>query len=310
MKNILLLFGVLIASIATTAQTQIPNSNFENWTFAENETDSLIGWSSSNAIVISPVISLYSETDSYQGDYAGNLVTAPFGFVQYSTIGVLVNGEAIFGYGGGGGGNNVELESGGGTPISYKPTDVKGHYRTTTLATGDLPFAKVLLTKYNTVLSQRDTVGYAEYNFDSSDDFTPFTIPVEDLMPDETPDTITTIFYSSNPSLVGEFGVWSNLYLDSVYLSPVIPTDIEINAQDISQINIFPNPSAGKIRVENLPKGDVQFAIYNAVGERLESFNTYSNETLFIDMSSYSSGVYFIRSTKYSGPSKRIILTR
>ena len=63
MKSVILIISFLLVSIFASAQTQIPNSNFENWEIATNGTDSLAGWSSSNSIVISPVISLYSDVD-------------------------------------------------------------------------------------------------------------------------------------------------------------------------------------------------------------------------------------------------------
>lgn len=310
MNKSTLILSLLFTTGVIVCQTQIPNSNFENWTIAENGTDSLLGWSSSNAIVISPVISLYSDDASFQGDFAGNLVTAPFGFVQYSTIGMLVNGDAIFDYGGGGGGGNVQLASGGGTPISYKPTELVGHYRTTTLSPGDLPFAKVVLTKFNVDLNQRDTVSYAEYSFDSSEDFSPFTIPLVDLLPDELPDTVTTIFYSSHPELVGEFGVWSNLHLDSLYLSPVVPSDIEVNVKDEVVINLFPNPTTGVFNVENLSNVHAQIGVYNVLGDlvKLVSINSSAIQTL--DMSEFPSGVYFVKPQVKGQRAKRLVIVR
>jgi hypothetical protein len=292
-----------------TSQTQIPNSNFEDWTIAANGTDSLIGWSSSNAIVISPVISLYSETEAYQGEYAANLVTAPFGFVQYSTIGVLVNGQASFTYGGGGGGANVEYASGGGTPISYKPTALNGYYKTTTLTLGDLPFAKVLLSKYNSDLNSRDTISYSEFNFTANESYTPFSIPLVDLMPGEIPDTITTVFYSSNPTLVNEIGVWSNLYLDSLHLSSSSTTGLNFNSSSPSDLSLIPNPTSGEFSIENLPQNITQIEIYNQLGLRIKSLPTTSENTMQIDMRDYPAGIYFIKSDLPYSSIKKFILT-
>lgn len=110
----------------------------------------------------------------------------------------MVNGEATFSYGGGG--VNVDYASGGGTPISYKPTELKGYYKTQILSLGDLPFAKILLTKYNFILNKRDTVSYSEFNFTADTSYSPFSIPLIDMLSGITLDTITTIFYSSNRS--------------------------------------------------------------------------------------------------------------
>lgn len=291
------------------AQFQIPNSNFEDWTIAKNGTDSLIGWSSSNAVVISPVISLYSDTDAHQGNLASNLVTAPFGFVQYSTIGVLVNGQATFSYGGGGGGANVDYASGGGTPISYKPTELKGYYKTTTLTLGDLPFAKVLLTKYNSTLNKRDTVSYSEFNFTANENYSPFSISLVDVLPGEIPDTITTIFYSSNPTLVNQFDVWSNLFLDSLYLSP-ITTGIELNPPIKPDLNVFPNPTTGAFRIENLDQNNMKIEIYNQFGVNVKVLHPASDKSFMSNMSDYPSGIYYIKSDMPNSIIKKLILIK
>lgn len=303
-----LFFAILWSA---SLHAQIPNSNFENWTIADNGTDSLIGWSSSNAIVISPVISLYKDDDSYEGDFAANLVTAPFGFAGYSTIGVLVNGQATFNYGGGGGGANVDYDSGGGTPIAYKPTEVRGYYKTTTLTPGDLPSAKVLLSKYNSSSNQRDTISYTEYNFIASDTYKPFAIPLEDLMPGVMPDTITTIFYSSNPELVNQFGVWSNLFLDSISLFPDNTTAVENIASRTLDLKVFPNPSGGALNIENLTPKAINVEVYNLLGVMVQAAQPIApNHVLNIDLSHQPSGVYYVKSTNSPGSITKFVLTK
>lgn len=212
---------VLALSPIVNVSAQLPNSNCENWALDANGKDSLVGWSSSNSVVIHPVVSLYKETQPFQGNYGIHLSTAPFGWVGYSTVGVLVNGNATFFYGGGGGNNSVELQSGGGTPISYKPNELKGYYMTPTTGTSDLPLAKVLMSKYNSTTNQRDTVSYTEFLFPTNTSYSAFSIPLLDLMPGVIPDSITTVFYSSNPSTVSPNGVFADFYLDSLEL-PII----------------------------------------------------------------------------------------
>jgi len=298
MKHIVLIISLVVIPILAIAQTQIPNSSFENWTIAANGTDSLIGWSSSNLVVINPVISLYSDIDSYQGSLAANLVTAPFGFVQYSTIGILVNGQATFSYGGGSGSGNVKYISGGGTPISYKPTKLNGYYKTTTLSQGDLPFVKVLLTKYNTTLNKRDTVSYSESNFTTSNNnYSPFSIPLVDLLPGVTPDTITTIFYSSNPAFVNTIGVWSNLYIDNIYLSSANTTGIELNTPTKSDIQISPNPFQEQtiISVNQGNYNQLQLEVYDALGRSIPITYTEDTKRVVLSRGNLGAGVYWFR---------------
>ncbi|WP_118950368.1 T9SS type A sorting domain-containing protein [Taibaiella helva] len=226
MKKTAIFFSAMVAGQLALAQTQIPNSNFEDWTVADNGTDSLVGWSSSNLVVMPPVHSLYKESGAYQGSFAAKVNTAPFGFVQYTTIGILVNGTgAEFSYGGGGGGANVEYVSGGGTPISVKPTELRGYYKYTTGSASDQGTARILMTRYNTSDNKRDTVSYATHTFTAQASYAPFSITLPDMLPGVTPDTITTIFSSSNPATVAPNNVFSDLVLDSLslYKAPAPP---------------------------------------------------------------------------------------
>lgn len=235
MKKISTLLVTAVLAHMATAQTQLPNSTFESWGTDANNRDSLAGWSSSNSVVMYPVRSLYKETDAYQGSFAAKVVTAPFGFVQYTTIGMLVNGAATFTYGGGGGGANVAYESGGGTPISIKPSELRGHYKYETSAATDHGLAHVLLTRYNTTTNRRDTVSIAHYTFAAPASYTAFTIPLPDLMPGTTPDTITTIFSASDPATVPNNSVFSSLFLDSIslYKAPAVP-DADFSADSVT----------------------------------------------------------------------------
>ena len=226
MKKIKTLITYTLIAICTinNVKAQLPNSNFENWTIDAGNKDSLIGWSSSNSVVFHPVVSLYKEDIApYQGNSSAHLSTAPFGWVGYSTVGVMVNGNATFFYGGGGGNNSVELQSGGGTPLSYKPNQLKGYYKAPANTVGNLPLVKVLLSRYNTLTNKRDTISYTEFNFSTSATYSPFSIPLVDLLPGVTPDTVMTVFYSSNPATVGPNGVFADFYLDSLEL-PMLET--------------------------------------------------------------------------------------
>jgi hypothetical protein len=310
MKRTIFVLLVSLFSIVLKAQTTIPNSNFENWTISSmNTTDSLIGWSSSNAVVISPVISLYKETPANQGNYSVNLVTAPFGYIGYSTIGVLVNGNALFSYGGGGGGANTDYASGGGTPISFKPTSVNGFYKTSTLTLGDLPLAKVLLTKYNSTFSKRDTVSYSEYSFTASTDYSMFSIPLTDLMPGVIPDTITTIFYSSNPATVEQLHVWSDLYLDSIFL---VQNNTEIaNLNNSPELKVTPNPSNGVFVVSNDLNQPLNLEIYNSLGQKIKSITSSTIEkSIIIDLNQFPAGIYFLKTIGINSALKRLILIK
>ncbi len=281
---ILNLLPLLLLPILGFTQTQLPNADLEQWTLAVNGTDSLIGWSSSNAVVIPPVQSLYQEKNAWEGKFAANVVTAPFGFVGYSTVGVLVNGEATFSYGGGGGGANVDYKAGGGTPLTQKPLALTGYYRSETLSPGDQPLARVYLTATDQASGKRDTVGTGQLVFPPSSTYGPFVIPIQDLLPGVDPDTILTIFYSSDPIDVDPIGVWSNLYLDSLHL--VYPTTgtSHPGQGNPADFTVYPNPATSQFTV-TCPSCEMQgLELISMDGKVVQSivWNTPANQWTMI----------------------------
>ena len=298
---------LLAACTISNVKAQLPNSNFEDWTVANNVTDSLVGWSSTNTVVTPPTISLYNESaNPYQGKNAAHIATRPFGFLNISTVAILVNGQAEFSYAG----NITNYVSGGGTPISYKPIELKGYYKTPTQDQNNLPLVKVLLSKYNTTTNKRDTVSYIEYSFASSLKYSPFSIQLVDLMPSVIPDTITTIFYSSGPTTGNSSGLVADFYLDSLTVPMPITTNVTNELDTKLEFNVFPNPSSGSFTIQSLNEFSETIVIYNMLGKIVKTVqmeeSQYSSQ---VDMSSFPSGTYFLKSNNQSGKVQKLILS-
>lgn len=291
------------------AQTQIPNADFEDWATTADNVDSLVGWSSSSAVVIRPVIALYRDSDEYHGNLAARVVTAPFGIVQYSTIGILVNGSANFSYGGGGGGDNVAYESGGGTPISVKPTALTCYLKYTTLTATDQGLIKVLLTKYNTALQQRDTVSYATRTIARAG-YSPITIPLPDMMPGVMPDTITTIFYASDPDNVPPRGAFSDLTIDSLTLfTPEAPTSVHTPGQQ-SSIEVFPNPGNGLFMLKKNDDGNDNVLVTDITGKNLLRMPLPGRGTYTVDLRTCAAGMYYLKTANRNAPVHKLIISK
>lgn len=233
-KYTLLVLTALLFGPWAQAQTGLPNMNFENWQMGSNSRDSLIGWSSSNAVAMHPINALVKDSSpAFQGNYSAKLITAPFGFVQYSKVSILVNGQASFTWNGGSG-YSVELVEGGGTPINFKPTALNGYYKCVAAATNNQGLAEVYLTRYDSTLQKRDTVSSGSLDFTPVSTYTAFSVPLSDSMPGVMPDTIITIFYSSNPSTVSSNSVFTDLYLDSLTLElPPTPPVANFGADSV-----------------------------------------------------------------------------
>ncbi len=66
-----------------------------------------------------------------------------------------------------------------------------------------------------------------------------------------------------------------------------------VSEQALSEIVIYPNPTKGKLILENLPKGEVSFVIVDVRGKRVVEINKISKKT--IDISSLADGIYQIK---------------
>ncbi len=216
-----------------------------------------------------------------------NINTNPIGFTGASTVSILVNGEATFTTL-----NQVEYEQGGGTPISFQPTHLKGFYKFSSFdPNGDQAFARILLTKFNTLLNQRDTVSHATINFAETDFYSEFAIYLPDLLPGVEPDSITTIFYSSNPETVSQFGTQSTFTLDSLYLTSD-PVGIEELTKE--PISLYPNPTDGSITIPRLAEiGTIE--LYRCDGKQvglIDSRILAGQST--VDLSELRQGIYYL----------------
>ncbi len=98
---------------------------------------------------------------------------------------------------------------------------------------------------------------------------------------------------------------------EDVYYSRITP-DVVTTASEIHGLNfsIFPNPTNGKFVLTNHnPDRESRLDIFNAMGEKIYSSSIPKSQT-GIDISSHSSGIYFVRVTDEEGYSqmKKIIL--
>jgi len=309
MKNKTTIIAALII-FNPALKPQLPNTNLENWVTI-NGYDSLIGWKSNNYAVWGPIKNIFKEGNNsspgpYQGNYAAKISTTATGIVQGGSLGILVNGQpSIYFYPIIGMNPDFPYAEGGGTPINYKPTHLTGHYIFNSTDSIDKGVAYVILSKYNTVMKKRDTVAFATYYFAQNTAYTNFSIPITDLMPGVMPDTITTIFYSSNPNTVQAF-VTSNLYIDALTLLPA--TGIEEN--DIfSNMVVYPNPYNCQLTLEIQSNLDTEekIEIVDVNGKLVKTVEINpTDKKTEVSLEEVSSGTYFIKSNTQKGCKKII----
>lgn len=198
---------------------QLPNFGFDNWGFPDSSDGKYKEpcggvWTSTNGISAQiNLTTLTQSTNAQNGTYAAKLTTV-------SVLGPII-GPAILFTGRFKTYNidytdilkNAEL----GVPFTMKPKTLNGYYNYSP-TNGDSALASVLLTKYNTGTSSRDTVGYGEFVVKTKvSNYTAFSVSIDYTYANgtEIPDSVLVMFASSKgiEGLKGEVG--STLYIDN-----------------------------------------------------------------------------------------------
>lgn len=125
-------------------------------------------------------------TDVYKGTYAAKLVSSNFyalfipGMLGTTTLDIPNSTIHI------------------GRPFTYKPSRLQGYYKFQP-AGGDSASVVILLSKHNSSLLQRDTIGYGKQVFyNATDQYSLFDIVVEYRDSVTAPDSISIIIVSSD----------------------------------------------------------------------------------------------------------------
>jgi hypothetical protein len=58
-------------------------------------------------------------------------------------------------------------------------------------------------------------------------------------------------------------------------------------------VKVYPNPTTSRVTIES--DGMQHVELYDNDGRRLKDYDTYSNDTITIDVTDYSSGIYYLR---------------
>lgn len=100
-------------------------------------------------------------------------------------------------------------------------------------------------------------------------------------------DTIQDIYY---------YGQSAYYYIDDVYVGTDL---VSVNEKDELTFLLFPNPVMDKIHLRH--SNDLAISIYNINGKELFRANYFMNEDFKLDVSKWSSGMYFITAEDNAG---------
>ncbi len=257
MKRSLFFLTVLLVGIQlSSAQTQLPNNDFETWSNAYTAPP----W---KAINLGLLQTASKNTDSYQGTYAVKIESKNF----FGTIlpGYFSTGE-------------MDLENfmpNGGTPFTDRPTGMSFYHKYIP-AGQDTMLMFAILTKWNATESKTDTIaasGYFSGNVVS--EYARMAMPFLYLS-EEVPDSINIGFASSllNPKQ------GSALFLDSLTMlygevhSPTICLPpLAVSAYSFSA-NWVPLPAAESYKLDVAE--DLEFSAFLAGYETIDVGNVFT----------------------------------
>lgn len=165
----------------------------------------------------------------------------------------------------------------------------------------DTATVRVLLSKWNNALSQRDTIGFGELKLNEALNYSTFSCPIGYSSTAVAPDSIHVLL---NPSRVREgHNLWAGLGMSEPECSFFTVDNLSLNGDALGlkkipeTINwkVFPNPGNGIIHISNF-EGEV--TIFDINGKLIKTLS-YTDSGM--DIRFLSQGVYILRLQHKSG---------
>ncbi len=293
MKKSMILLITIILTANVFAQTQLPNSGFEDWQEVLNSKselmyESLSGdfWATLNKLrLLGGPVTVEKTEDTHSGNYAAKLETKGFG--TFRITGLIISG--YFDSKADPGENMVE-----GKPFTAMP-DKLGAFIKNHPKNGDSSAIYINLTKWNG--TSRDTIAEASISFGREiSEYELIELNLNYYRRDIEPDTIKVTFLSSvgGRNFTGGEGtqpqIGSTMYIDNCFLE--YTSGVQTPLFQVSNARAVLDRQQDYIEIfsENNIEGN-NLQIYNAKGEVL-LMDLLAYPYIF-DVSAYPSGTYY-----------------
>lgn len=298
MKRISFLAALLLLS--AYGFSQVPNGTFESWT-PYGVVEVPTSWKTTDSISHTNRISQNSATreitDVQSGAASLNLASWTY-FIDNSGVaiplvpglpGCASNGDVVIDLAG------FKITPTGGSPDPIAHGALNGYYKYTPNGT-DTASVEVALTRYNSGLAKRDTVGSGVFKTTGQSAYTKFSIIIG-RNASGNPDS-SLIWIQSSPRAPIAFGAGpgktgSVFLVDSLYFSSLIGID---EASDLlSAVSLYPVPAVSSltIRVELKKNVPLNYSIYDIKGQLVASDVLEPSETS-VDVSHFANGSYYL----------------
>lgn len=289
-RTILSILGVSLITIASLAQTQPMNANFENWEelpFGTSTMEEPVGWNSSNqCTALLNVTPLTKSTDSNSGTFSARMESHD-GPGSIVVNGVLTTAEMICGFNSGG-------QEGGSPHTDFIPDSIVGWYKYTP-ANSDSAYSQIMFLANN----DQDTVSYTRINFTQTvTSWTRFSAPI--TPGSASPEKLSLFFSSSwGDGAQGEGEVGSVFLIDDV--SFYYPQDVSVGDDlEANEWTVYPNPVADNVNVRVVGGTEANIEILDVTGKRMKYLRLSDNNTT-IDLSAFIAGVYLYQIQSLDG---------
>jgi|31_taG_2_1085359.scaffolds.fasta_scaffold00590_5 hypothetical protein len=282
-KQTFLAIALMFTAVISKAQS-VPNGNFENWS-NPNGYNVPDGWETLNDMTAGAGV--YTTT---RGGTAGNYylkltsenVTGMGVMPGVATSGMLDMGSFM---------------PMSGFPYNMRPDALSGKWQFMGNSANDIGYIHVYLTKWNTSMNMRDTVGYIMQDLNGMQmSWGNFSLPFTYMMPD-MPDTCIMLLSASGANPEAS----SYLYLDNLDFTGIIAGIA--NTEVTGVFSIYPNPSANnlKIDVSGLKSTALSFEIIDLHGKLILSQKADGSSVQNIGISQLPVGNYFLNTLTQKG---------
>lgn len=194
----------------------------------------------------------------------------------------------------------LNLFSKAGTPLIHKAAFLEGFYQydtSNTFSQNDSAVVQVILKKYNASTNIADTVAFGEVHLPGTDltqNFTPFYVPIEDLMPGVDPDSIIVALTSSIGGNCDNTVSQNCLYFYVDDLSVGFPLGQKITLSE--QMKFWPNPVNNQLNILLTQQNSGTLQIINQQGKIVLSKNLQATNK--INCAHLPKGIYVLKVTQ------------
>lgn len=275
MRNIVSFLSLLLSAVS---MAQIPNSNFENWSTI-NGYQSPDNWDNLNKITFSQTIfTCYKGTPGQSGNSYLALITRSVtgkGIVP----GRVVSGKI----------DTITFKPISGFPFALRPQNLNYYLQYMPYDPSDTCSVKVILTKWNSSLQQRDTIALGLNNYNAMAHSWFLASVYLNYQSGNSPDSAIISISSSGVSAKNG----SYLYIDNMYFSGDVIGISEIDSE--TNIQIYPNPANDKLEIKtfNSMKDNCVIEMKTINGKLLLRLST-NEDSAQINLSDYTPGIYLL----------------